>query len=375
MAQKSTILYLITQSEWGGAQRYIFDLATSQISQDYNVHVAAGGTGELLKKLDQKDITTHALVHLRRSINPWHDTLALFELIKLIYAVKPEVVHLNSSKAGILGSITAKLCGVKRVVYTAHGFVFNEPLPLWQKVFYRVAETITAPLKDVIICMSSIDYRSAISAHVAKESKLAIIHNGITPVTQTPREQARESLTIPHDRFAVGTIANFYATKGLAYLIKAAATLKKTHPEILTVIIGFGTLEAELRKQATELGVNDSVIFATNHQSDGASLLAAFDIFVLPSLKEGFPYALLEASHASLPIIATDVGGNRDIIEHQKNGLLVPAADSNALVAAIEKIAISPDMAKRLGEAAQQKASRQWTLEAMVKQTQDCYIK
>ena len=133
MAKISKILYLITQSEWGGAQRYIFDLATNLPLNRYEISVAAGGNQKLHTKLDEKNIKSYKLKNLVREINPIKDLKAYFEIKRLLKEVKPDILHLNSSKAGIIGAIASKHAGVKKIIYTVHGFVFNEPMPSWKK--------------------------------------------------------------------------------------------------------------------------------------------------------------------------------------------------------------------------------------------------
>src|SRR3989344_2985002 len=122
------ILYIITQGEMGGAQRYVYDLATGLDPKQYKVTVAVGNErGDLEKKLSAAGISTRVLRHLKRAINPWHDLLVLWEIRRLIQAVKPDIVHLNSTKAGFVGSIAAAMAGARNVVFTAHGFAFLEP--------------------------------------------------------------------------------------------------------------------------------------------------------------------------------------------------------------------------------------------------------
>ena len=148
MPQPSKILYIITKSEWGGAQRYVFDLAENFQSKGYQVTVASGfDSGKqnaLHTKLDENDIKSYRLKNLVRQISLFKDLAAYFELKKLIRNIKPDVLHLNSSKAGIIGALAGKHAGVKKIVYTVHEFVFNEPLSVWQKMLYLRAEKFSA---------------------------------------------------------------------------------------------------------------------------------------------------------------------------------------------------------------------------------------
>src|SRR3989338_11718614 len=135
------ILYLVTQSDFGGAQRYVYDLATS-ISNNFSVIIAGGEPGhdgELAKKLAEKNIRYIHLSHLKRAISPWRDFLAFWQIVKLIKKERPDIIHLNSSKVSILGSLAAKIKNLKskiKIIYTVHGWVFNEELPVWKKYCY-----------------------------------------------------------------------------------------------------------------------------------------------------------------------------------------------------------------------------------------------
>jgi len=124
---KPTILYLITQSEFGGAQKYVSDLALS-FKDDFNVHVGVGrpATEPWLDNLEKNNISVHRFKHVVRNVNPYHNTVSIFEMKKLIKKIKPDVVHLNSSMIGFTGAVAARLAGVPNVIYTVHGLVLND---------------------------------------------------------------------------------------------------------------------------------------------------------------------------------------------------------------------------------------------------------
>ncbi|MDO8560116.1 MAG: glycosyltransferase family 4 protein, partial [bacterium] len=349
------ILYVVTQSEMGGAQRYVRDLATALGRYDFTVGVAAGEGGPLLTQLAAANIATFPLKHLRRQIAPFNDLTAVRELADLIKHWQPDLVHLNSSKAGVIGVLATRRSGTRcRVVYTAHGFVFNEPLPGWQRALYRTAERRSAPGKDVIICVSEADRQSAIAARIAPPGKLATIHPGISaePASLPPQE-ARDRLRergVPPHGLLVGTIAHLYPTKGLLDLISAAAqTVRQTPATFL--IIGEGTQRALLTEKIRAAGLERSVLLL-GEIPDAARLLPAIDVYASSSVKEGFPYALLEAMLAARAIVATAVGGVPEMISDNQHGLLVPAGDPAALAAAVARLLRSPEERERLSQAA-----------------------
>lgn len=355
------ILYIITQSDFGGAQRYVFDLAT-RLSGEFEVVVAAGkdGNAELfnnLRKSDFRKIKIIRLKHLSRAINPWHDLLAFFEIRNLIKKELPDIIHLNSTKAGIIGSLASRFVfwnsrresalrhalsrATPFVIYTAHGWVFNEPLNYFKKKLYFWLEKFTAKYKNKIICVSEYDKQVALKNNFPPE-KLIAIYNGIdfNNLNFLPKDKAKEILfskihnskLIIHNSTIIGSIANLYPAKGIEYLIEAAkiiikrndtregvtspnnsltAVIPKTY-NLKFIVIGEGEerpkLEALIKKYYLE-----NNFFLLGHIPNASQYLKAFDIFVLPSVKEGLPYALLEAASAEIPVIATRVGGVPEI--------------------------------------------------------------
>ncbi len=371
MAKKSKILYIITQSEWGGAQRYIFDLATNLPSEKYEITVAAGGNEELFNKLNQHEIKNYKLKHLLRKISPLKDLKAYFEIKKLIKEIKPDILHLNSSKTGVIGAIAGKHSKVRKIIYTVHGFVFNEPMSNFKKNFYIFAEKISARYKDKLICVSKFDRQAGIENKIAPENRLITINNGIEKIIFFDRDVARQKLNLPLEKIVIGTIANFYETKGLTYLISSAKKLTDQFPNVIFRLIGFGQLEKELKSKINSLKLHNN--FFLSKVLDGKKYLKAFDIYVLPSIKEGFPYALLEAMRAGLPIVTTKVGGIPELIKNEKNGLLVEPANPNKLTDAIIKLLENKSLASQLANQANIDVKDYFSLEKMVKETENVY--
>ncbi len=351
------ILYLITQSEMGGAQKYVFDLAFG-LREEFDIIVAASkqGTGELFNALERAGIKYKQLNHLSRLPNPFKAFLAVLEIRRLLKKEKPNILHLNSTTAGFLGSLA--LLGLKtkpKVVYTVHGWAFLEPGPLKQKLFYLFEKT-TAKIKDKFIVLSNYEKQIALKKKITKEDKIEVIPNGIGNLTFLSKEQARKKLNLPSGVILVGAIANAYKTKGLKYLLKA-------YPE--AVIIGDGPERKNLQKQFPRANFLGKIKNASQY-------LMAFDIFCLPSVKEGFPFALLEAMQAQRPIIATKVGAIPEIIEDGKDGLLVEPKNPIALKVKIEELLKNKKRADFLAQNASLKA-KQYTLEKMLLSTKNLY--
>ncbi len=376
---------MVTQSELGGAQKYIADLATHLPKDKYQIMVAAGGPTEekWLKKLTQNNILIRHLKYTVREINFWRDFLSIFEIYFLIKKFKPDIVHLNSSKVGFGGTIAAwfykKNTGRQlKVIYTAHGFVFNEPLTIPRKFFYLQLERMSGRLKDKIICVSEKDKIVGLNNKVAHHQKFITIHNGIElkELTFFEKKEAQEQLAeinnlLKPNTFWVGTIANFYATKGLIYLIRAAKILIEKYSEMYFIIIGEGGLREELKKEIIKLNLQNKIILLGAREK-ASQYIKAFDVFCLPSVKEGLPYVILEALAAQVPIVTTNVGGIVEIIENEKNGLVVPPAKPKELAMAIERLILEPTL-KNIFTHNNQEEIKKFSLEEMIKKTEEVY--
>lgn len=367
------ILYLITQSEFGGAQRYIFDLAVN-LKNEFNIEIAfgeQGEEGELAKQLAKAGIKYYTIPHLQRSISLGNDWLALKEIINLFKKTKPDIVHLNSSKISILGSL-AGIFSKSKIVYTAHGWVFNEPLGWPMKVFYQLAEKITAKFKDKIICVSEFDYQAAIQKKIAPKNKLAAIHNGIEPIKFLSGKTTARPFQ-DGQNMVVGSIGNLYKTKGYVYLVQAADIL--INQEILPLsffIVGEGEERKILESMIAEFGLTKNITLF-GQMSGAAKILPSFDIYVCSSVKEGLSYTLLEAMSAGLPIVATQVGGNSEMIKNNSTGLLVKPQNAKMLAEKIKILFNDQILRQKLGTAAKAWQAEKFSLNKMTEDTSKIY--
>jgi len=247
--KKQKILYVITQTEWGGAQKYLYDLVTSPGALNYEISVAVGKNHDetLINKLESKGIKTIKLKYMVRPISPINDILAVWELRRLFKTTKPDIIHTSSSKPSIQGSYAFRLSGLKKskLIHTVHGWAFNENISLLYKKIYHLTEKLTAKYKDTIIFLSNYDKQSA-KDHNIKIKNSVVIYNGldISNLNFLDSDEARVKLNLPTDKIIIGTVANFYQTKGLEYFIRAVGELKNS--DILGVVIGDGNLRPDL---------------------------------------------------------------------------------------------------------------------------------
>ena len=373
---KKRVLFVITQSEPGGAQRFVLNLLTHLDKDQYEAMVAIGntGNGNLFRALHAEGIPTHRLLHLVRDISIKEDLKAVSELRKLIKEYRPTTVFLNSSKAGFVGALAAR-CPTKlkntKIVYRIGGWSFNDPGTRWQKWSWKVLEWVSAKWKDVIIVNNQHDFDRAIKLRIKPRKKLVLVYNGIETykLDLMSRDEARTKLEIPADKYVVGTIANLYPAKGLEYFIRTAYHFQN-QDDLVFFVIGDGKERPALEALIKDLGLERKV-FLVGQLTDAFKYLSAFDIFILSSVKEGFPWVLIEAMAAKLPIVATRVGAVPEIIEDGKNGLIVEPGDPEAMAWKIKEIMDSSPLQKELGIQAHQTVLFKFSLDKMVQQIED----
>lgn len=370
--EKKKLLFIITQAHWGGAQRYVFDLATS-LNNDYDITVACGGEGRLVDALEAKNIRVRRLQYLVRPIQLVADIRALYELFHFMKNEHFDIVHCNSSKVEVIGIFAAWLAQVKKIIFTAHGFVFNEPMQSGRKKFYISLERFMHRFSTNVIAVSDYDKQTALAYSVVPLEKIVTIHNGIDVLSLQGVEQknVRDVLSLPADAKVVGTVANFYATKGLPYLIEAAVEVVARNKNIYFVVFGDGMLRDQLEALITMHGLGQKFILA-GFRDNVVQLYKSFDVFVLPSLKEGLPYTLLEAMALGVPTVATAVGGVPEVITHGKNGYLIRPNNSHELTDTIISV-LENGSIEMISEAAKETIIDRFTLEVMVDKTNKIY--
>lgn len=343
------ILFVITKANWGGAQKYVFDLASEMVDRsDYEVVVAYGEPfGELNYKLKEAGIRTIEIAGLGRDINFFGEFRVAKNLCKILKNERPDIIHLNSPKIGGLGGILGRLIGIEKIIYTAHGWTFNEKRPAWQILLIKYFSWLTILFSHKTIVIAKREYKQVIGWPLVSDKKLVHIYNGIKPIYFLNRDEAQNYFTdkilessrevecnettkrsrngklwtasqtrrdeMFDDDLVIGTIAELHKNKGLKYLIKAFKKLVREFKSLKLIIIGEGEEREYLDKKLNKYSLVDNV-FLVGSVNEASRYLKAFDIFVLPSVKEGFPFVLLEAGLAKLPVVASDVGGISELI-------------------------------------------------------------
>lgn len=340
----SKILFVITKSNWGGAQKYVFELAIKAQNKGQEVLVVLGGQGELKAQLEKRGIATKSLLGLKRDVSIFKDFLVFLNLFKIYQNFKPQTIHLNSSKVGALGSLAGRFSNLfltsknrGRIIFTAHGWVFNEDTYLLKKNLLKFISFWTIFFSHQTIVLSQAEYHQVSSWPFCRK-KIKIEPLTISEINFLSREEARSFLlkrislnNYTDDLKIIGTIAELHKNKGLEYGLKALTKMKGR--KFIWLIIGEGEEKNALEKSLQEKQLT-SKVFLLGAISEAAKYLKAFDLFLLPSLKEGLPYVLLESEKAGLPILSTKVGGIPEFFDKKPN-IIVEAKNEDKIFKAL----------------------------------------
>ena len=335
---KMRIFYLITRSEPGGAQSHVLELLRG-FKDRYELLLGTGETGFLLDAAQELNIPTIYFPSLRRNISVINDYKAYHEILSALKETKPDLVHCHSSKAGVLGRLAAHRLGIN-CVFTAHGWAFAEGTSWMRKLVAIIPERLLAHWTNRIITVSDTDRLLALRYHVGTPEKLVTIHNGISD-------------TAPVDRLQTGNIpvtlimvARFAPPKNFGQLLEAVAGINQ---EFRLQLVGDGPMLADMKQKADVLGLTDRVEFLGS-RNDVDTLLSAADIYILISDWEGLPISIIEALRAGLPVVASNVGGIREMVCHEKNGLLVDRGSVDSIASSLRTLIIDKHLRLSMGK-------------------------
>jgi glycosyltransferase involved in cell wall biosynthesis len=356
------IAYVITRADSvGGASVHIRDLASALKDQNKRVHVFLGGGGPVADQLAEAGVPFTSLRHLQRAVNPITDFRAYLELKSVLRKYAPDLVSAHTAKAGFIGRAAAKALGIP-CIYTPHGWTIGDRISARQGAVYAYAERLAAPWSAAIVCVSEAERQLALQKQIASPNRLHVIHNGVRDIGSDLR--AAPSV----EPVRIACIARFESPKDHRTLLEAVAQLHAF--EWTLELIGDGPLESEIRTHAAELGVRYGLEFS-GYVRDPAVSLSRAQIFVLSSRSEGFPRSVLEAMRAGLPVVASDVGGVREMSAVK----LVPPGSAHAMAQALKELIIHPDARLQLGAAAREAYERNFRFETMLDRTEELYCR
>lgn len=367
------ILFGITKSNFGGAQRYVFDLATEFKKQGHDISVVCGDHGALITKLKYEKIYPYSIPTLVRDVSFINDIKSFFSLLRYLRKHKPDVFHVNSSKMGAMGALVGRIVGVKKIIYTVHGLAFKEKRPWLQKKIIKFIYFLTIKASHKTIYVAE-KIKTDLGNFKSVVNKIVVIHNGIREWDLKDREMAREILapgSLPQT-VIVSAFSELHKIKGLDILIKAWEKFI-TGRNAKLILVGEGQEKESLEKLISDLGLGNSITL-TGYIDNAKQYLLGLDIFIMPSRSEVMPYALLEAGLSERAVIATTVGGIPEVITDKIDGFLIPPKNIEAIINSLISLYDNPVDRKQLGERLKINIKENFSLEKMIKKTLETYL-
>ena len=364
--EKLKLILLTSVLDKRGAERMILQLALGLDPERYDVKVVClRSQTPFLDEFEARGVEVIVL-----GMKRYFELRPLVKLYRIFRDQRIDLVHTHLYRDAIYGRPIARLAGVRGVVSTLQNSY------VWRSRAQLFLDRLTSAFADKVTVVSDAVKRFAIEREHIPVSKLVTIYNAIEPekfiVSSGVREKVRRELGLAPDKIAVGSMGALTEQKGFGGLIEAIPTVLAVHPGVRFFIGGEGILKDDLLRQRDAAGLKEQVGFL-GFRDDVAEVLSAFDIFVLPSLYEGLPLALVEAMAAGLPIVTTDVDGNCEAIGTGEAGIAVEPCDPPALARAILDLIADPQLRKKLGQRGRQRAAELFDVRVIVKRYEEIY--
>lgn len=334
------VAQVVTRLDVGGAQETIVRICAGLDRTRFEPLILTGpdeGSGGTLRSAAaDSDIPVFTVRSLRGPIKPGHDVRCTLELTDKLRRLRADIVHTNSSKAGVVGRLAARRARVPHVVHTIHGWSFNDFQPRVVSRAYQLIERRLAAHTDALVVVTNVDRDIGLRHRIGHRSQYVLVRSGI-PLSQptgVSRTSVRASLGWADDTQVVLSVGRLEAQKDPLALIDAMCTVVRRRPTARLVFVGGGSLTATSAARAEEKGIAAHVDFL-GVRRDVPKLLIAADVFASAARWEGMPRAVIEAVAAGVPIAVTDVGGLREVIDDGISGRLTPPADPSRLAQAI----------------------------------------
>lgn len=377
MEDKKKILYGITLSTIGGAQSVLYQLIKNLKEYNYEITLVTSPNGDLINiindlnksRINKINITT--IKNLKRKISPLNDLITLIKLIKIIKKGCFDIVHLHSSKMGVLGTLAAKICHVPKIIFTVHGFGITDQDSYVKRKLIGFITRLSNSLCSKVVCVSNKTRLDGIENKWIQKENSTVIYNGTNNYIPT-KKTLRDRLNISPYSFIIGTVMRLDEPKNPFFTIKLASELIKKGYAVKLVIIGEGPLMEPSIKLAKDLNIESSVYFL-GKRDDARDLIEGFDIFTLFSKSEALPMSIIEAMFAAKPIIANKVGGIGELVKPFINGFLISGESLEEAEEAIEFLLNSPANIYRYGYQSYYLARDIFTSEKMAEAYENLY--
>lgn len=317
-----------------------------------------GPEGSLLERAHAHGVPVALLNSLRRNIEPWREPSAYFELKRTLRDFRPDVVHTHSAKAGLLGRAAAQALGVPAIIHGVHGAPFHPYQSALARGFFRGCERWAARRCHAYISVCDAMTELLVSAGVDRREKFHTVYSGmeVDPFLQSHvhRARVRQELGYQDRHVVFGKVARLFHLKGHEYVIRAARAVVAAVPEARFLFVGDGILREKYAAEIRTAGLDQHFQFTGLVPPERIpELMAAMDVVVHTSLREGLARALAQGVLAGKPVVSFDIDGAREIVVPDVTGFLLPPCDEPALERALIALARDPALRLRLGQGGQ----------------------
>ncbi|MBT4334020.1 MAG: glycosyltransferase [Candidatus Cloacimonetes bacterium] len=351
-----------------GVQNVMLKILKSLDRNKYEIYVISKPDGPLVEKVKELGYNFIPIRSFRRSISIL-DIFAFIKLIRVFKIHKFDIVHTHSSKPGFIGRIAARIARVPKIIHSVHGFPFHYAQPKPIRVFYQVLEKLVSPFCDKMIFVNNYEREFAINSKIVKEDKALTILNGI--------EFSDGKMIITNkkedDTFVIGSVLRFEKIKNIINTINVAINVCKNNKRIVFYFIGDGKLFDTCNQMVVDSKLEENIIFP-GWQNNIKEWLAKFDAYLLFSIAEGLSISILEAMSMSLPIIASNVKGNNELVS-DSNGILIPVNDIDRLSAVLLSLPDKKEKLKEWGENSRKLVEEKFNIKDFVKKYEEVYTK
>ncbi len=377
------VLRIIARLNIGGPAIHTITLTSELNKRGFSDTLVCGkvndSEGDMAYLAEEKGVKPIVIHNLGREISVLKDLKAFLKLVSIMYRERPDIVHTHTAKAGTLGRIAAICTGVPVRFHTFHGHVFDGYFSPRKAKAFLLIERFLALFTDRVITVSeSVKNEIVNKLKVTDDSKCVIVPLGFDLDTFLKSGEKkglfRKKIGTDDETLLIGIVGRLVPIKNHAMFLDVACKVKDRvkKMKIKFIIVGDGELKGQLKKRAADMGLEEEVLF-TGWVEDLASVYADLDVVTLTSLNEGTPVSLIEAMACGKPVMATNVGGVRDLVKEEMNGLLVKSGDVGAFADKLISLLESPDRREHLGENGRRSVIDKYSKERLVGDIESLY--
>lgn len=382
------VCFVITRLIQGGAQKVVLDVIEGLDRTQYDITLVYGtfrnDEGSLLPRAKALGVRLIEIPELQRAVSPYADVVAFWKLYRLFRRNRFHVVHTHTSKAGLLGTLAARLAGTRAVVYSPHGHIFYRAAAIrgvsesrLKLATFFLLRKLAEHQADKVVALTDHDLAEQVRLGLAPASKYVVINNGIATapfrqISPAARDRIRVAFGLSGAFPIVGTVGRLSGEKGQRFLVEAFPRVRDRFPNAKLLLVGDGPSRPELECAVRRLNLSEHVRFA-GVRADVPEMLSAMHCFVLPSLYEAQGIAIVEAMAAGTPVVATRVGGVPGIISDLQDGMLISPGDPDAIADAVTRLAEDPCLARQFADRGRAKVAAHLTVDHMVLQHDRLY--